>query len=223
VYGGKWKFLHGSFVVKFALAVFVKTPGMSPVKTRLAAEIGTEQALKVYRKCLAAMEIKISQLAQNSLPKIQPYWAVAEEHAMGNDLWKSWPQIYQGSGELGERLDKVYSELLSDYDGVLLMGADSPLFPASEVENAIAWLGNHKTGAIIGPTQDGGYYLFGSRSPLAKSVWTSVPYSSPDTLESFLELLPSNIEKHFLESHWDVDTAVDLNRLKQEDPYFLKD
>lgn len=213
--------MHRGFALKFAIAVFVKTPGVSPIKTRLAADIGSDEALKVYLKCLAAVEKKIIAVVENSPYLIEPFWAVAEKNSLSNSCWKSWPQIYQGEGELGNRLDKVYSELLMSHDGVILMGADSPLFPAQEVANGIDWLAQNKLGAAIGPTLDGGYYFFGCRRPIPKTVWTSVPYSRENTLETFSKVLPSDFGKYFLAKHWDIDTLDDLHRLKLEDPSFL--
>lgn len=208
--------------LRFALAVFVKTPGLSPIKTRLAKSIGESQALKVYQKCLEMTQLKIDQLVAESSQILVPYWAVAEKEGLTAAHWKSWNRIYQGEGELGDRLSRVYEELLSQFDGVILMGADSPLFPSTEINDGISWLANNEFGALVGPTLDGGYYAFGFRKPVPKSIWTSVPYSTSTTLASFLDLLPSQIEKNFLSKHWDVDTQDDLRRLEREVPDFMK-
>lgn len=206
--------------LKIALAVFVKTPGLSPIKTRLAKDIGESRALNIYEKCLSVTQSKISKIAVNSQTTLVPYWAIAEKEGLSSPYWKSWKRICQGEGELGDRLNKVYNELLGEFDGVILMGADSPLFPDQELLNGISWLAKNELGALIGPTLDGGYYVFGSRKPIPESVWTSVPYSSENTLDAFLKLLPENLENHFLSKHWDVDTQTDLCRLKGESPEF---
>ncbi len=208
--------------LRFALAVFVKTPGLSPIKTRLAKSIGESQALKVYQKCLEMTQLKIDQLVTDSSHTLVPYWAVAEKDGLTSAHWSSWNRIYQGEGELGDRLSRVYDELLSQFDGVILMGADSPMFPSAEVNDGIAWLANNEFGVLVGPTLDGGYYVFGFRKPVPRSIWTSVPYSTSTTLVSFLDLLPSQIEKNFLSKHWDVDTQDDLRRLVREAPDFME-
>ena len=208
--------------LKFALAVFVKTPGLSPIKTRLAKDIGEERALNIYKKCLAIAEEKISHLAAHSSVTLVPIWAVAESNGVDDIHWERWRKIRQGDGDLGERLFKVYSELLNEFDGVLLMGADSPLFPESELLDGVSWLKHSEHGALIGPTIDGGYYVFGFRKPISKSTWTSVPYSSSNTLEAFLKLLPQDSPKKLLSEHWDIDTVSDLSRLLHEAPDFLE-
>ena len=204
--------------LRFAIAVFVKTPGLSPIKTRLAKDIGKEEALEVYLKCVKTVQIKIDDLVKNCSLELEPFWAVAEADGMTQALWQGWSKIYQGDGELGDRLHRVYADLIEKFDGVLLMGADSPLFPSAEIQQGISWLATHKEGALVGPTLDGGYYVFGARNVVPKDVWTSVPYSSSKTLESFLAALPQEIEKRFLSEHWDVDTVLDLKRLEREEP-----
>lgn len=57
---------------------------------------------------------------------ITAYWAIAEERAYQSNYWSGLENIYQGVGKLGERLNKVYSELYNKYDVVFFFGADSP-------------------------------------------------------------------------------------------------
>ncbi len=56
--------------MKIAIAIFVKTPGVSPLKTRLAASLGQEKALHFYKLSLKCI---ISTLEETA---INPYWAV---------------------------------------------------------------------------------------------------------------------------------------------------
>ena len=62
------------------IAVFVKTPGLSPVKTRLAQEIGIEKAEKIYRLCCEWT--KDALIRAQSITPLQLFWAVAEEEGM---------------------------------------------------------------------------------------------------------------------------------------------
>ena len=62
-----------------ALAIFVKTPELSAVKTRLAAEIGREEAIAFYRSCVGAIEAVAAEASRRS--PLDVYWAVAEEPA----------------------------------------------------------------------------------------------------------------------------------------------
>ncbi len=73
-----------------------------------------------------------------------------------------WPQ---GSGDLGRRLARATDRAFgAGAEGVLLLGADSPTLPVSFLATAAANLSRHQ--AVLGPSEDGGYYLLGLRQPL---------------------------------------------------------
>lgn len=73
-----------------------------------------------------------------------------------------WPQ---GSGDLGQRLTRATDRAFcAGAEGVLLLGADSPTLPVSFLATAAAKLSRHQ--AVLGPSEDGGYYLLGLRQPL---------------------------------------------------------
>jgi hypothetical protein len=81
------------------IAIFVKTPGLSPVKTRLAAAIGEKRALEFYRLAIEAVREVVSASG------LQACWAVAEETAD----WTGFPVIFQGEGALGTIMSTVRS------------------------------------------------------------------------------------------------------------------
>src|SRR6476620_4510872 len=97
--------------MRIAIAVFVKTPGMSPVKTRLAKTIGVQAAERFYLLSAASVEAVIREVVHHSFkPDVQlcPYWALAEEAADSYPLWQRFQKIFQGNGTLGDRLNQVY-------------------------------------------------------------------------------------------------------------------
>ncbi len=67
-----------------SLAIFVKTPGYSPVKTRLAASIGQRRAEQFHRLAAAA----VAAVAKAAMPAVTPYWAIAERDALHDPLWR---------------------------------------------------------------------------------------------------------------------------------------
>ena len=71
-----------------AVATFVKTPGISPLKTRLAKEIGEESAINFYNLSLNAIRNVLKAAEQESQKTLKPYWAVAEKQALGTSEWE---------------------------------------------------------------------------------------------------------------------------------------
>ena len=86
------------------LAIFVKTPGISPLKTRLAVGMGSDSE-RWYR--IAVDAVKSVALQAQAATGINAYWAVAESEGMQNDLWQSLPRLMQSDASeagLGERM-----------------------------------------------------------------------------------------------------------------------
>lgn len=191
-----------------ALAIFVKTPNVSPLKTRLAATIGTPKSLEFYSLSLNAVQSSV----QNS--DVTPYWAVGEASELQNPLWQAFPTIHSRDGDLGDRQHHIYSTLLKKHDNVILIGADTPQITANIINTAIK---NLKTNPFtIGPATDGGYYLFGGNKPLDKPFWKSIPWSADNTRSTLISKLPTSATE--LAPLTDVDTEADLQAILQQMP-----
>ncbi len=191
-----------------AIAIFVKTPSLSPIKTRLAKTIGKEKAEEFYRLSLNA----VAKTAQEIDAKI--YWAVAEKEGVNNPIWSEFESTHTGKGELGERQYNIYSALLENHKNVILIGADTPQISANIINQAIEAL--KQNDFVIGPANDGGYYLFGGRKKVELDIWNTVPWSSNTTREIFESLLPS--KPAHLEFLTDVDSCNDLQSACSEMP-----
>lgn len=189
-----------------ALAIFVKTPGLSPVKTRLAAGIGPVRAEAFYRLAVQA----VAEVAGATRPALVPYWAVAEAEALDHPMWSGFPTVSQGEGGLGARLDHVYRMLLARHGAVLLIGADAPqVTPALLLQAATL-----AAPFVLGRAGDGGFWLFGGARPIDAAVWRSVPYSVADTADRLLEALVGAGDVRAVEDLRDVDRQEDLGPLR---------
>lgn len=221
--------------MEIAVACCVTTPDLSPVKTRLATGLGSERAELFYRKCLDLVGEAMHQAAKQVQPthSLHPYWAVAEEAGQSSPLWARFPRVFQGSGDWGTRQKTVYEDLKGRHSGVLLISADYPLLSPQILAYA-AQLVAESDEHILGPSDLGDYYLFGSRHlvdvPDGASIWNEVPYGSDWAAEVFAKLLESRGEKRKvlkLEPLYSIDTAQDLERLNLEiaqpfDPWAAK-
>lgn len=196
---------------RIAISVFVKTPGLSPLKTRLAKEIGTPLAESFHRQsCLVVRDV-LQELCQR-VESVFPIWAVAEPDALGSEMWKDFPCVQQGEGGLGDRLKFVYESLKAKYDGIAFLGADCPQLSIDSLQRAISQV-REKQAHVIGPSLDGGYYFFGSCLPVSSQVWTKVPYSVDQTASVFIQELEKTHPVQLLEPLQDVDTCEDLKAL----------
>ena len=195
------KFMSG------AVACFVKTPGLSPIKTRLAKDIGKQRAEEVY----LTMVENVQDVLLNIDESIEPYWAVGEEAGVEKAMWKSLKAVYTGEGCLGERMHNIYTSLLKKHEYVILIGSDSPNISPEHINCAaeIAKEGRF----VFGPTFDGGFYLFGGNKPIPKDLWVSVEYSQNDTMENLSRKIEHLGDVLALEALADIDTVEDLASL----------
>jgi glycosyltransferase A (GT-A) superfamily protein (DUF2064 family) len=196
-----------------AIAVFVKTPGLSPVKTRLSAGIGKEGAESFYRYSIKAIESVVKSCVQQR-PLLTPYWAVAEEEAIESPLWKGFQNLWQGEGDLGDRLFKIYNAILERHRFAILIGADSPQMPVNILVRTVDLL--DEPGFVVGNAADGGFYLFGGQVPVSLNSWKAVPYSQSDTAFLLRRMLAPLNRVHDLPELSDVDTIQDLKHLAEE-------
>lgn len=190
-----------------ALALFVKTPGVSPVKTRLAADIGKRKALQLYRACIAVAE-ELGDVAQGL--GITVYWAIAE--GVANAPY--WPQrtvIGQGEGDLGQRMAHVLNLLRRRHSAVMLLGADAPQVSQADLQQAQKILSS-ASAQLIGPASDGGFWTYGSTLQADATAWSGVGYSAPDTRAQFVATLPPGVALTTLRTLTDID---DLATLRQ--------
>jgi uncharacterized protein len=192
-----------------AIALFVKTPGLSPVKTRLAETLNVQIAESFHLSAARAASANIMAASQQA--PLQGYYAIAEESALAHAAWQNMPCLWQGDGGLGERMGHVYQSLLTQHDFVILVGADIPQMTAQQLIHASDWLANDNQARFsFGPSLDGGFWLFGGNCLIPSTLWTDVAYSVADTGTQFLGKLKGLGDVQYLPALRDVDEVSDL-------------
>ncbi len=193
-----------------AIAIFVKTPGYSATKTRLALSLGRGFAEDWHRRAAATVAevVRASGLAG--------YWAVAETTAVEAAEWEGMPMLDQGSGGLGARMAGIHSTLVARHGAAILIGADLPQITVDQLRHAAAWLAGAQPRQVLGPAYDGGFWLFGANRTFPIERWESVEYSRADTARQFVAALAGDQPWELLERQTDLDRAEDMPALLQE-------
>lgn len=194
-----------------ALAIMVKTPGHSRVKTRLAAGRGEDYALEWHRRAAAAVASVATQLTASHGASV--YWAVAEAGA--HEAWTGLPVLAQGEGGLGRRMGQVQAQLVARHGAGILLGADTPQLDGESLGDALAWLTSPSPRLLMGPARDGGFWLFGANVSPALQIWESVRYSAPDTAAALREAMQALGAWRLLATMTDVDEAGDLDEVER--------
>ena len=190
------------------LGIFVKTPALSPVKTRLWPAIGRDQATQLFEHSADATRSVVVRAMTTA--SVVAYWAVAEATAVHKGLWAGLPAIAQGAGGLGERMGQVYNHLRRKHHAAILIGADSPHLMASALESAVAWLDASEPRLVIGPAEDGGFWLFGGNVELPRAGWLQPEYSKAGTGIAFRAAMEGHGAWLTLPTLRDIDRADDI-------------
>lgn len=199
-----------------AVAIFVKTPGLSPIKTRLASTVGGSAA-EHFHLLSAKAGASAVQIVSLEVGALTPYWAVAEKEGLTSEHWQSFQTIWQGEGDLGSRLAQVYDELIQQHSFVIFMGADSPHITKGLIMQAATILSNAISATfVLGRAKDGGFYLFGGNSTIPHDIWLDVPYSVATTASELASKISSIGPIIELQTMVDVDCAADFAVLLQD-------
>ncbi len=197
-----------------AIAIFVKTPGHSAVKTRLAATIGDAGAVAWHRRAAATVAAVATTAAAAAGAAV--YWAVAEPSAIADGAWPDLPNLAQGEGGLGARMGSVHAALVARHGHGVLLGADAPQLEVRVLADALAWCAAPAPHQAIGPARDGGFWLYaGNRAP-PPARWDGVGYSRPETARDFRAAFDDGGDWLVLPTLTDVDEAADLTLVARE-------
>ena len=184
--------------------IFTRNPELGKVKTRLAADIGDEAALQLYRVLLQ----HTFQVTKDLKCDKAVYYSEAIPE---NDLWEKgdFQKKLQQGNDLGERMETAFKNAFSEgYSKVIIIGSD--LFDLQEEDLKRAFSALDKSDTVIGPAQDGGYYLLGMKK-LDPEIFQKKAWSTSEVLEQTLQDL-KNEQVELLELRNDIDTAEDLKQ-----------
>ena len=195
---------------KNLIIVFVRTPELGKVKTRLAKSIGDVSALTIYKLLLKHTETVLHDL---SFDKVVYYSEKVEE----NDFWEArlFEKKRQKGADLGKRMQHAFETAFEKgYQKVLIIGSDLFDLKSIHITTAFEALENHDL--TIGPSLDGGYYLLGMKE-LYPAVFKNKKWGTDSILGNTLKDLQQQNVK-LLEALNDIDTFEDL----QQQPKLLK-
>ncbi len=197
------------------LLIFARLPKAGANKTRLIPAIGRENATLVYRQLVDRTLSQVRQLvSERGCQSTVCYTggsACEVRAAFGDDL----TYCEQAGHSLGDRLHfATKSAFDAGAKRVVVIGTDCPSLTSSDLRSAFEHLGAHDV--VIGPAQDGGYYLIGLNAECA-SLFAGIDWSTSRVLEQTLHKARElNRPVHQLRMLPDVDYAEDLLPLRRD-------
>jgi len=197
---------------RIAIVIMAKAPLLGQVKTRLIPALGPQGARDLAQRLLEEAGALVGKVEG-----ITRFAAVSPATHLGmvrSLVPASFRLIPQTEGDLGVRLSHVFRQLFAEgFDGIIAMGADHPALPKEYLEQAVAALHAKTAQVILGPAEDGGYYLIGLPR-LYPELFLGIPWSGPDVLEATRARAHRlGLAVHLLPTWFDLDRPEDLARL----------
>ena len=223
-----------------ALAVMTKAPQPGRVKTRLVPPLTPEEAAELnkcfLRDTVAAissvcsrrpvgdarkMKLKDANASHSEAATaacgIAVYTPVGAESAYTDILPTAFSLLPQRGDKFGERLYFAVEDLIKcGFESVCLIDSDSPTVPAANFAEAVELLSTTEDRVVLGPSDDGGYYLIGVKKPLRR-LFDQIDWSTERVLNQTMQRATEiGIEVKLLPTGYDVDDDASLRRLCNE-------
>lgn len=197
------------------LILFAKQPVAGEVKTRLQPQYTPEQAANIAQ-----------YLIETSAVNAVNYWAGPVSiyaspditHPIFRRLAEQYGlKLYRQKGkDLGLRMHAAIKEGIKRHGAAAVMGCDIPHCPQSVLENAFSLMANKH--AVLGPTNDGGYYFVGMAEPHVE-LFTDIEWGTTKVLSTILERSTQlGLDMHLLSMLRDLDTPEDISIVARNFP-----
>jgi rSAM/selenodomain-associated transferase 1 len=189
---------------KEVVLIFQKNEVLGKVKTRLAAGVGEEQALEIYRQLLDKTYLALRDISFS----ITTYFS---EFIPENPIHSAENKLVQLGQDLGERMKNAFAENFeSGMEKVVLIGTDCPSLEGIHLSQAFEAL--DQSDLVLGPARDGGYYMIGMKRR-ADFLFEGITWSTELVLSQTLALAAEQgLQTSLLPVLEDIDTLEDWER-----------
>ena len=195
-----------------------KAPEAGKVKTRLTPPLTAEEAAALNICFLRDGAASIlAATAQTPTQGIGIYTPQGAEAAYENILPTTFFLLLQRGNDFGERLCFAAEDLFKvGFESVCLINSDSPTVTAASFAEAVKELGKPGDRIVLGPSDDGGYYLIGLKQS-HRQVFEEIDWSTEHVFnQTLLRASEADVEVHKLPTGYDVDDGATLRRLCDE-------
>jgi uncharacterized protein len=187
------------------LVLFARYPLAGAAKTRLIPAIGPDGAAHVHRQ----LTERTMAVLRETGHAVELHYTGANEDAFRNWLGDGFALVQQADGDLTDRLMAALDPS-AESGPVIFFGADTPDLSTQIVADAVMALQAHQV--VLGPADDGGYYLIGMNQPMPELL-TDMPWSTDQVMpETLRRLTGLGVEPVLLETLHDCDRPEDLPR-----------
>ena len=197
------------------LVVFTRTPRFGKVKTRLIPPLSPELALELHQAFLEDTLENVEHMQRLYVNKLLCLSEPLKQQDVLNIPTTGWEIELKVAGTLGKRLEAIFLKGFNDgHQRVVVIGSDSPTLPNKIINEAFDQLTTTKT--VIGPAEDGGYYLIGCNKFIPQ-LFQDIDWGTSKVLSQTLRVTESlQVETKILPTWYDIDCSNDLEKLRND-------
>lgn len=195
-----------------AVVIMAKVPAAGTVKTRLCPPLAPHEAATLYHAFLLDKIVQVRSL-KAAIPVIA-YTPCAGRRFFA-ELAADFILMPQQGADLGERLANSLAQLLAaGYRGALAIDSDTPTLPSAYLQQAVDWIAMPEADVVLGPSEDGGYYLIGLNQ-VHRELFENIAWSTAAVMPQTVQRAAAKgLRIAQLPPWFDVDTPSDLDRLR---------
>lgn len=194
------------------LIIFTRYPEPGRTKTRLIPALGPEGAAQLHRQMAEKMMRTAQELAKLQPVSIEIQYTGSDLQLMQNWLGLDLTYQLQGTGDLGDRIIQAFQvAFMAGKSSVVIIGTDCPDLSCDILSQAFEMLQHQDV--VIGPAQDGGYYLIGL-SRLIPELFQGINWGTAEVLQQTITICQDlNCSVAYLPQLSDIDRPEDLIKL----------
>tara|TARA_B100001029_G_C14987245_1_gene409747 strand:+ start:26 stop:631 length:606 start_codon:yes stop_codon:yes gene_type:complete len=182
--------------------VFCKNQIIGKVKSRLALKIGQKKAFLIYSELVN----KTASIVNSLSSEVHVYYS---DYIEENDKFNSSKikKFIQKGNNLGDRIINALNISFKNFSPVVVIGSDLWKLEISDIEDTFRILKNKNV--VIGPSNDGGYYLIGMNY-LDTKIFENKNWGQESVLNDTIRDIDDKTNIHLLDEKTDIDTYNDL-------------
>lgn len=201
---------RGSTKLNNAIIVFTRVPEAGKTKTRMMPYYTEEQCKALHEAFLKDIGEMLAQTSHDVIISYAGKGQAFLKQVFGTDA----KYIEQTGDDLGDRMRNAIAWAIEyGYDKVVLFGTDVPELRTESIDAAFSLLGSNDV--VLGPTEDGGYYLIGMKA-LCEEAFDIKKYGTDGVLsETMKSITESGKQVRLIDSYYDLDEPLDIQGYRE--------
>lgn len=189
--------------MKPALILMSKAPVAGKTKTRLQEKFSAKQSARIHLACLRDLHNSLKGGYFTAYLFYQ-----GDRKAFPSELTDQFVFYPQRGKDLGERLSNAFQYCFNKHEAVIAIGSDCPYVSLDTIATAVSAL--KVNDVVLGPSNDGGYYLLGI-SRFYQELFQGITWGSETVLRETIRIVTERgLRYKILPEQVDLDTFTDV-------------